>query len=222
MASVINLLMVALCSVFGPGSELISLRSSFCNPTIISNNYSSTPSSSQSRSPSSSSPSYNQHQDKDHGYHHRHHHQDNQDMSNQLNQMLGPLKASQTLGVLIEGAKRGMKECQEQFKNERWNCTPSEPDARMQIFHTTISKGNHHHQQSNVKFIPHFKSFPSTFETWQTFEWKSFLDSKFMKKFANVRHEKMDKIEGPTATTTTIGRKLWGKGYILKVSLHLV
>lgn len=130
MASVINLLMIALCSVFGPGSELVSKRSTFCNPTIISIPSPNQPLSSYQSSQSSSS-----------------YHQD-------LNQILGPLKASQTLSVLIEGARRGMKECQKQFKDERWNCTPSEPDPSMQIFHSTITKGmNFLYDPLSVKII---------------------------------------------------------------------
>lgn len=118
--SAINLLMIALCSVFGPGSELISMRSTFCNPTIIT----SSESVNQDMIPSTKSSN-------------NHHNQD-------LNQILGPLKASSSLSVLIEGTRRGMKECQKVFKDERWNCTPSEPNPRNQIFDSTISKGTNY------------------------------------------------------------------------------
>lgn len=116
--SAINLLMIALCSVFGPGSELISLRSTFCNPTIISQESDNLPPGQQQQ--------FN-------------HHHNNQ--IDNLNQILGPLKSSSSLSVLLNGARKGMKECQKVFKDERWNCTPSETDPRKQIFDSTMIKG---------------------------------------------------------------------------------
>ena len=42
--------------------------------------------------------------------------------------------------AVSEGAKRGIKECQKQFKNERWNCTTEGDES---VFGHTLQRGNY-------------------------------------------------------------------------------
>jgi len=44
-----------------------------------------------------------------------------------------------TISSVKEGARRGIRECQYQFRNERWNCTTRENDES--VFGYTMQRG---------------------------------------------------------------------------------
>ncbi|XP_025017633.1 protein Wnt-7b-like isoform X2 [Tetranychus urticae] len=54
-------------------------------------------------------------------------------------QLIACREQSQAVLAVSEGTIKGIFECQEQFKNERWNCTP---DAKGNIFNKTPQRGS--------------------------------------------------------------------------------